>query len=114
MLFVDLYNTNCCSSPHRVVSLAPSALSSLSDSSPPAFGLITEKRTVPSRVSPLTGWTMLSHSHTQDKEDVNTKIDGPRSGLGPSLLIFFHSPTLFRKILSQCCHVQFSYMQSRY
>ena len=29
-------HTNCCSSPHRVVSLAQSALSSLSDSSPPA------------------------------------------------------------------------------
>ena len=32
---------------------------------------------------------MLSHSQTQDKEDVNTKIDGPHSGLSPSLFLFF-------------------------
>ena len=33
--------------------------------------------------------TMLSHPLTQDKEDVNTKIDGPHSGLSPSLFFIF-------------------------
>ena len=56
---------------------------------------------------------MLSHSQTQDKEDVNTKIDGPHSGSSPSLFLFLFfqfSYTLPQNPLPE----QFSCMQSRY
>ena len=41
-------------------------------------------------------------------------IDRPHSGLGPSLCHFLQFSYLYRKILFQSCHIQFSCMQSRY